>query len=51
VRNADLIAVLDRGRLVESGSHNELLARQGLYARLIRHQLAGARPSASAAAD
>jgi ATP-binding cassette subfamily B protein len=41
VRNADLLAVLDRGHLVEAGSHSELLARGGLYARLIRRQLAG----------
>jgi ATP-binding cassette subfamily C protein CydCD len=41
VRNADLLAVLDRGRLVETGSHGELLARNGLYARLIRRQISG----------
>jgi ATP-binding cassette subfamily C protein CydCD len=51
VRNADLIAVMDRGRLVESGSHSELLAEGGLYARLIRHQLAGTRQAALTAAD
>jgi ATP-binding cassette subfamily B protein len=43
VRNADLLAVLDHGRVVETGSHAELLARNGLYARLIRRQIAGAR--------
>jgi ATP-binding cassette subfamily C protein CydCD len=42
VRNADRLAVLDRGRLVETGTHGELLARNGLYARLIRSQIAGA---------
>jgi ABC-type multidrug transport system fused ATPase/permease subunit len=41
VRNADLLAVLDGGRLVETGSHAELVARNGLYARLIRRQIAG----------
>jgi ATP-binding cassette subfamily C protein CydCD len=42
VRDADRLAVLDRGRLVETGTHTELLARGGLYARLIRRQMAGA---------
>ena len=42
VRNADRLAVLDRGHVVEAGSHTELIARGGLYARLIRRQLAGA---------
>ncbi len=51
VRNADLLAVLDHGRLVEAGSHAELLARNGLYARLIRHQIEGARQPLRAVAD
>ena len=43
VRNADMLVVLENGRVVEIGSHAELIARNGLYARLIRRQLGGAR--------
>ena len=39
VRNADLIVVLDQGTIAEQGSHEELLQKQGSYARLIRDQL------------
>ena len=38
VRNADQIAVLDRGRIVELGRHDELLARDGYYAGLYQKQ-------------
>ena len=34
IRDADLIVVLDHGRIVEQGSHSQLLAKNGLYARL-----------------
>ncbi len=34
IRDADLIVVIDRGRIVERGTHDVLLARGGLYARL-----------------
>src|SRR5438132_2686599 len=43
VRNADLLVVLEQGRVVEIGDHASLVARNGLYARLIRRQLGGAR--------
>ena len=42
VRDADHIVVLDAGRVVETGDHETLLARGGLYARLVSRQLAGA---------
>jgi subfamily B ATP-binding cassette protein MsbA len=38
VRRADRLCVLERGRLVEEGSHDDLLARGGLYARLYQRQ-------------
>jgi subfamily B ATP-binding cassette protein MsbA len=38
VRHVDRILVLQNGRVVESGRHDELLVREGLYARLVRQQ-------------
>jgi ATP-binding cassette, subfamily B, bacterial MsbA len=38
IQNADQIAVFDRGEVVEIGKHDELLARQGLYANLYNMQ-------------
>ena len=38
IRNADSIIVLDRGRVVETGTHDELMARGGSYAQLYRSQ-------------
>ena len=40
---ADVIYVVDRGRIVEHGPHNELLAQGGLYADLYREQYGGGR--------
>ncbi len=38
VRHVDRILVINRGKVAESGTHEELLARDGLYARLCRQQ-------------
>jgi len=38
IRNADLILVMDEGDIVESGKHEELLAREGFYAELYHSQ-------------
>ncbi len=39
IRDADLIIVLERGKLVEQGSHEELMKRQGIYYYLVGQQL------------
>jgi ATP-binding cassette subfamily C protein CydCD len=46
IRDADLIVVLDEGRVAETGTHDSLLARGGLYAKLVQRQLATARHAA-----
>ena len=40
IRDADTIAVLEQGRLVEHGTHDELIAREGLYHHLQASQIA-----------
>ena len=43
IKHADEIATVERGRVVERGTHDELLARGGTYARYYRMQFEGAR--------
>lgn len=45
IKHADEIATVERGRVVERGTHEELLARGGTYARYYRMQFEGARAS------
>ncbi|WOP20198.1 ABC transporter ATP-binding protein [Raineyella sp. LH-20] len=42
IRDADTILVMEHGRIVEQGDHQELLAREGAYYRLYRSQFEGA---------
>ena len=41
IRDSDLIVVMDRGRIVEEGTHNELLEKKGKYYELHMTQYAG----------
>ncbi|MFF4173095.1 ABC transporter ATP-binding protein [Streptomyces sp. NPDC001744] len=51
VASMDRLVVLDRGRIVEQGTHRELLAEEGAYAKLWRHQSGGFLDGAPTAAD
>ena len=47
IRDADLIVVLDEGHVVETGTHDSLLAQGSLYAQLVQHQLSAAHDCAA----
>ena len=49
IRAADVIFAMDGGRIVESGTHAELLARDGVYARLYNEQFGGGSVEATCA--
>ncbi|RKH54327.1 peptidase domain-containing ABC transporter [Corallococcus llansteffanensis] len=48
IRSADLIIVMDEGKLVEQGTHEELLGRGGIYSRLVHAQMEENAPQARA---
>lgn len=41
VKSANIVAVVSDGQIVESGTHDELIANDGVYTALVRRQLQG----------
>ena len=41
IRNADIIYALDQGALAECGTHDELMAKEGIYYKLVKTQESG----------
>jgi thiol reductant ABC exporter CydC subunit len=48
IQAANVILVLNAGRVIEAGTHAQLSARRGFYARLVEHQMAGVAERAAA---
>lgn len=44
VKSANIVAVVSDGQIVESGTHEHLLSRDGVYTALVRRQLQGDKP-------
>jgi subfamily B ATP-binding cassette protein MsbA len=49
VKKADLICLMDSGRIIESGTHDELVALRGRYARMVQSQFLGDEPKLASA--
>ena len=47
IRSADIIVVMDAGRVAEVGHHDELLTRRGAYAQLVQAQMEHKLPMAA----
>jgi ABC-type multidrug transport system fused ATPase/permease subunit len=47
VRNADLVIVIDHGTIVEQGTHDSLIAQDGIYKKLVLRQLMAGNSSAT----
>ncbi|KAG1347775.1 ABC transporter B family member 25, partial [Cocos nucifera] len=51
VKSADTVAVISDGQIAESGTHDELLSKNGIYTALVKRQLQGPRNESSEATD
>lgn len=51
VQNADLVVVISKGKIIEQGKHEELLAKGGVYKQLVKRQLQGAQADPSGDQD